>query len=449
MNETKAKYFLKVEKSKAIYKAGIALDSITVLSGVNASGKSTLARMIHQIVNLSGCYPRLLEKMSWEPVKTWADQIVLLDKRLEKRSEGTLSAFGAACVSMQFEGRLGEGKFGSVLNELTSYTRGVLSRYQQRAAEGDAKRAFSAFVRAVGIGDDLVSDVEAVYGVFVKKCDAALQKYTEKLANREYEAYNYASSMKYDIRWLTDAESVCFAEDGEPVYAVHKSKAHKRLKPDANLKEIFGLRESFYIASPWVGLPRLEKDGRLTIKYDDFSHFSNENMSVEATELFDVLAGTIDADDSTGENRWIYHQKKDDKRIDLNDCATGIKALSILNILYTRGYLNSETLLIIDEPEAHLHPQWVVEYARILVLIAKRLKVRMLLTSHNPDMVAALQEISEAEHLEGVRFYLAEQKSPTDGYEYRSLGMDVEPIFKAFNKAIERLDAYEPKQETP
>lgn len=78
-----SKYLLTVKGSKAIHAAKIGLDSITVLSGVNACGKSTLARILHQIVNLSSMYPVLLERHAWKPVKTWASQIVQLKDRLD------------------------------------------------------------------------------------------------------------------------------------------------------------------------------------------------------------------------------------------------------------------------------------------------------------------------------------------------------------------------------
>lgn len=59
-------------------------------------------------------------------------------------------------------------------------------------------------------------------------------------------------------------------------------------------------------------------------------------------------------------------------------------------------------------------------------------------------MIAAIQEISKVENVNGVRFYLAESSSKGE-YEYRSLGTNVEPIFKSFNNAIETLDNYVPQ----
>ena len=436
-----AKYRLLVRNSKAIKSADIELESITVLSGVNASGKSTLARMIHQIVNLSARYPFLLELMAWRPLKSWAAQIAILGERLNRAE--MLSLLAVEMASSDFENELGHGQFAKVLEKLDGYTQKVFDLYKEKMSQGDAKRAYAAFVRAVGIGDDYAADLEKTYQVFKSKYAECLNIYNKHLNTRIYDAYNYATTMKYyDIRWLMDAEEVRFSEDAELVYGVHDDKESRKLIPDATLKELFGLKQSFYIASPWVGLPRMHKNGMLTIKYDDFDHYPDPNFANEFEGLSKIIEGSIDSDDSTGEMKWIYHQWNDGKDIDLNDCATGIKALSILNILCKYGYVTPETLLIIDEPEAHLHPQWIVEYAKVLVKLVKHRKVRLLLTSHNPDMVAAIQEISVIERVDGVRFYLAEAASKGE-YEYKSLGTNVEPIFKAFNKAIETLDNYE------
>ena len=72
--------------------------------------------------------------------------------------------------------------------------------------------------------------------------------------------------------------------------------------------------------------------------------------------------------------------------------------------------MTDKTLLIIDEPESNLHPQWIIEYARIIVMLNKELGVKFFLATHNPDMVSAIRYISEKEKtLEKVNFYLAEK----------------------------------------
>ena len=107
-------------------------------------------------------------------------------------------------------------------------------------------------------------------------------------------------------------------------------------------------------------------------------------------------------------------------------------------------YLDENTLLIIDEPEAHLHPQWIVEYARLIILLHKRLGVKFFIASHSTDMVSAIRYISEKDKcLSTVSFYTAEEDDNNNGlYIFKSLGHNIEPIFESFNKSFKALDKY-------
>jgi predicted ATPase len=102
-------------------------------------------------------------------------------------------------------------------------------------------------------------------------------------------------------------------------------------------------------------------------------------------------------------------------------------------------------MLIVDEPEVHLHPRWIVEYARVLVLIQKYLHTTILIASHNPDMISAIKYISEKESIsDSLAFYIAEEID-SDGfgkYKFKNLGTDIEEIFSSFNIALDRINLY-------
>jgi predicted ATP-dependent endonuclease of OLD family len=104
--------------------------------------------------------------------------------------------------------------------------------------------------------------------------------------------------------------------------------------------------------------------------------------------------------------------------------------------------LNDKTLLIIDEPESHLHPQWIIEYARLIVLLHKHIGMKFFIASHNPDLVSALKFISEKEQvIDNTNFYIAEKTSKYS-YTYKNLGKEIDPIFESFNIAFERMHLY-------
>ena len=113
-------------------------------------------------------------------------------------------------------------------------------------------------------------------------------------------------------------------------------------------------------------------------------------------------------------------------------------------LLLKNSFLQKDTLLIIDEPEAHLHPQWIVEYARMIVLLHKEIGVKFFVASHSTDMISAIRYIAAKEEVQDkLNFYLAEDSEDTPyEYTYRDLGLDIDPIFKSFNKSLDKIDEY-------
>ena len=99
--------------------------------------------------------------------------------------------------------------------------------------------------------------------------------------------------------------------------------------------------------------------------------------------------------------------------------------------------------MLLEEPEAHLHPQWIVEYAKLLVLLNKKIGMKILVSSHNPDMVSAIQSISRKEAvLNSVHFYVAKKQINATRYSFKHLGTEIGEIFESFNIALSRIKMY-------
>ena len=157
----------------------------------------------------------------------------------------------------------------------------------------------------------------------------------------------------------------------------------------------------------------------------------------------DILKGDASFDNDMFSGGFKY-RRIDGEEYDLLECATGIKSFSLLQLLLKNLYLDEKTLLIIDEPEAHLHPQWIVEYARLIILLHKKIGVKFFIASHSTDMFSAIRHISEKEKcLSAISFYVAEEDTnKKNTYVFKSLGHDIEPIFESFNKSFKVLDSY-------
>lgn len=141
----------------------------------------------------------------------------------------------------------------------------------------------------------------------------------------------------------------------------------------------------------------------------------------------------------------LYYEANNEKEIRLQQAASGIKCLAILELLYKNNSLNKDTLLVIDGPEVHLHPNLIVDYARLLILLQKNLGLTIFVASHNPDFVSAVRYISKKEKCEkGLSFYVAKkvEKSSSNIYDFKDLGDNIEDIFSSFNIALERISQY-------
>jgi predicted ATPase len=81
--------------------------------------------------------------------------------------------------------------------------------------------------------------------------------------------------------------------------------------------------------------------------------------------------------------------------LDIRNLAMGSKMLLIIKILIEKGHCGSRTLLVLDEPEIHLHPEWQNILAETIVLLVKRLDTKVVLTTHSPNFLLAIDVFSK------------------------------------------------------
>ena len=174
----------------------------------------------------------------------------------------------------------------------------------------------------------------------------------------------------------------------------------------------------------------------------------NYSTSTNVETLFqnisgdNIVSGQVYFNDDIVSQEFVY-KRNDGQIFNLEECATGIKAFGILQMLLRNGVLSKNTLLIIDEPEAHLHPQWIVEYARMIVLMHKLIGIKFFIASHNPDMVAAIHRITQKEDLIArTHFYQTFAQKDSFKYVYKDLGGSIAEIFESFNIALSRIQSY-------
>ena len=446
-----SKLRLEVNGYRAVNSAKIEIGDFTVLSGVNACGKSTLAHLVHSLVNLSRDYATMACDYAWRPIARMTYALARFGSQMEEIADSDESSadnepvFSSRKVAFTQDWAARKKAFVDMFAAASF----EYDRAKEKNAE-ETKRCYESFLSDIGFGTGALADMPTVLGWLSQQLAAAFARYDSLLKNRSVAVWGVAS--REAVRWTQYPGGVSFYEGDTCVYS---SVAER-----GSLKEILGVEHAFYIESPWrnqVGVD--DESGKITVG-DGFVFSSADESFVPEDDLFSALEGRIDeqTDETVGyrmrrmmpfrRKRLVYARADGHEPFPLEECATGIKSLSILDFLYTRGCLNNKTLLVIDEPEAHLHPQWILEYAKILVRLNRRLGVRLLITTHSPDMLNAIRRVANVEEVPDLHFYLADEVSPILKYDfdYLDLGRDVEPIFAKFNLAADRAEAYPDEQ---
>ena len=78
-------------------------------------------------------------------------------------------------------------------------------------------------------------------------------------------------------------------------------------------------------------------------------------------------------------------------KIHVGNLAMGAKVFALLRMLLDNGTITKDTILILDEPEVHLHPEWQNVLAELLVLIMQEIHATILLTTHSSQFLMALE----------------------------------------------------------
>lgn len=428
---------IQLKNIKAINNADIELADITVLAGVNASGKSTIAKYVHALLVANHKFDEFsnlfaLHESGFDVLLPPLVDILTVFRR-NKSCEKAIKSFVAIFKEM---GMLRPESVSVMIADMKSALRDEM--VSKRIAE-DArilsnlnrvlKKEFKTF-------DDLLNFFEMKEGDYKRSL--------KKIKDPSYKFPYY--SLCLDLlaaegrKVFVDKEaSVKITDDG---VMICDSKASVDVR-----HPLYSPYRSIYIADPSSSRPKRDGDwveiGKTSYriaKDNEISLISREKQWKSI--LAKTWAGHFEESKASNahDEGWVFVQKGVDHPIRFAECAEGIKSLSGLDFIDKLNLLDSGTLLIVDEPEVHLHPQWIVEYARMIISMVKEQHVRVLLTTHSPYLVRALRNLSVGELDEGqLCFYVAEKTGRQERFDYRKLGTNIAPIFKIFNVALEEI----------
>lgn len=428
-----------IKDYKAVKSAEIELNGITVISGVNGAGKSSISRLIYYALKYANNYDTIVNRL-------FADELLPIDRLIQSSISGVPQ--NELTRQIQNQQRIAAtSNENSIKKEAYINAIRLIMELFHNLNKKDANELHMpdpATLRIMSlvysIGDNRKNKSLVMKGggwdAVINSIEALFEKANRISLTREYPLFRDAITNVLN----DDLKSVIISEYGVPIVG----------KNVGNVPILNYIQQSVYIDTPMIAGLDMRTSSFQSIEYwDDLNMMLSKPVKKSYSRTInnyikDVTGGNAYIDYGLSPNGTMKYQREDGLEIDLADSATGIKSLSMLQALLRNGSITENTLLIIDEPEAHLHPQWIVEYARIIVMMHQKIGTKFFIASHSTDFVSAVKYIAEKQKVQkSLSFYLAEEdKRKPFSYNYKSIGTDIEPIFESFNKSLDKISEY-------
>lgn len=334
--------------------AEIKIDGLTVISGLNGTGKSTLLKMVYSILEGSQNLDDKLMDDVFNSVIELMRRYVPEDKRF---------AWGRSEL-LQYMSVLRDRK-----DSMNDYDRNVFEKAERIiAGEGDSTFHDKAIYNAV-IGEFFNT------GQAIRRSEGVLEARVEIEHNSRTRTLSVRDK---DIGWVGD-------------YA--------------------DLPRAIYYDTPFV----MDGEGggsRIGHRHNLFSllYFNRDDNIIhsvvndEVAKRFDELVSKIVPGSFSRPRSWYQYTDEKGNVFELQNIAAGMKVFSLLKILMEKGFLNGNTVLLLDEPEVHLHPKWINILAEIICVLVKDVGVKVVMTTHLPQLLMSVEGVSRERGID-VDFY--------------------------------------------
>lgn len=405
---------LSIKNIGKLKEADVEINGITVITGENDTGKSTVGKVLWSVFN--GFY-EINEKVYKEKVS-----------ELEKIVDKLMKENGYDKITDNFK------DFFGIFDRTEEKIAIELLKNNKNYSENEIKIIINNYKKDLKIGN-ILNFVQEINDTLKISDEEIIKVIVSRVMNKEFHNQINAifSKEKMNI--------------GEINLKIKEKEIELKIENNeiSDVKNYFLInKETMYIDNPFI----LD-----SYDFDDENHqthlatnvFSeNENSVISEIKikkklnniyqkLNSVLSGEILENKNS---KFVYRKNGED--IDLKNLSTGLKTFAIIKMLLQNGTLEENGTIILDEPEIHLHPEWQLKFAELIVLLQKEFGMHILLTTHSPYFVNAIEVFSEKYGIdEKCKYYVAENvenssiiKNVTDNTReiYRKLARPIQDL---------------------
>lgn len=374
--------------------ASVDIDGITVVAGENGTGKSTIGKTLYAMFNAFYLYKKHIKNKRVDNLELLIDNYVL-------------SSF-----SNSYEYNYEEEKTQQFLEHIVEHLNEYLN--DESKLKNDLRDYYK-----VGDTDeeDMIDEISKDIVESLKLSDDII---LESIVDEAFEGEFY-----YEI-------SNKLSKDASAAELFIKDKSI-RVNFSGNfvseIPEHFELTKKIvYIDDPYVlddlndyahFIPfRIQKNenhrNALLSKLKRGNQDSIEKIKIKnkLSSIFEKLDGIKVGEMFLDKTVFKYNDPSMDVDFDVRNIATGLKSFVILKTLLENGSIEQNGIIIFDEPETHLHPKWQLVLAELIVLIQKEFNMHILINTHSPYFMRAIEVYSDKhETAKTTKYYLAKHEN--------------------------------------
>ncbi len=387
---------LELKNVGKIEHADIKLDGITVIAGENNTGKSTVSKMLFCLFS---SFYKIEEQVNSERVKTISRVISNYYHEMTSRLTRGIPSTELAryIVENSKKYRSDNALLEGELKELFLKADRNLEKYFDSEMFAQIAQKINSFLQ---VEDDEIRKV-----ILKKRLDAEFAMKVGHLNRLDEETAVHLS-----------------IKDGKIDFNVVKNEEIVLHHYMSLIKDIIYIDDPFILDNLSTRVPyrfvNLQHNAALLSKIAfrdtdrDFGVLDELVVKQKFDRIFaamnDVCDGELSANDV---GTYEYKTQKLDGTLEMVNLSTGMKSFVILRELLQNGSIDENGVVILDEPEIHLHPEWQLKFAEVIVLIQKEFGTNILLNTHSPYFLNAIEAYSQKYGIEeACKFYLTDEK---------------------------------------
>lgn len=410
---------LSIRNIGIIDKADIKLNGLTVIAGVNDSGKSTIGKTIYL------------------GIKALANAKLKIGRDKSSRILEIIKSMYSYLGDSRFEIDLLSDTPESMRDKITDTISDVssLEQYFNQIIEALDKAEISPRILG-GVSEKMVEllELKKYKGIY-----SNLKKEVDELIRSEFAG-------RFSKEGVGES-SILFTDEGNKQFYIQmkENKVENIVEPpDENtfFEDVTYIESPLYLhllqtilAQSMSNLPHHIVDMATKLYSVGFNGTQYSNNALILKNISNIIEGEFSFDSQSH----TLNFKRNEIEIPVFNVSSGMKSFGVIQMLLQGRIINYNRMLIWDEPENHVHPEWQLFFAEVLVQLAKS-GIAMVITTHSPYFLQSIRYFSaKYDNEKYVDYYLAQKDETNKRNTLANVNNNISEVFYLLSAPLDNI----------